>query len=1038
MVMFQFSEAVAGFGPSDISVTGGSLTSLVPVAADRYTAVLQVADNVERSGSVSVRGGYTDIVGNAGTPASESVVIDTVAPTVAVDIVDSVLSDNNPSLVTFSFTESVNFDLSDVSVVGGALLDLTLTGPDTYTASFSADDDFAGPGSVTVNPTYTDIAGNPGTGDTDIARIDTRNPTAVIVPDGLVTSAAIISFTVQFDENVSGLTLDDFSFVNGAADSLAMVNGRTWQLGVIPHSDGPVSVRLATGAARDSAGNISDSVAANVISDRTGPTPVISGPSSPTNLGSFDLTVTFSEAVVGFALDDLVVGNGAARDLVSLNDRSFTVTIDSAFDGDVTVDIPRDAAQDPVGNGSSAAAYSVNVRTTAPVPTIVSSAPSPTNASPIPLLVLFSEPVIGFDSNDVTVAGGSVVGFTGSNRTYTLGLEPAGDGPLTVSIPAGAAQNDLGTGSLASTPFTIISDQSRPSLVISPDGGATSGSPILFTFQFSEPVVGFVPGDVSITNGVGGSLTAVDGDTFTLEVTPSGNGTVTVSVGMDAARDAAGNGSLPASAMVTFESTDPQPANVTLPGAGAYEVLRDGDDLVLRAAAGSELSRETAALVSVLRITGSSGDDTVTVLDAGIPVDNRLVFAGRDGNDTFDASLATGAVNLTGNGGSDTLTGGLANDTLNGGTGPDELVGGPGDDLIQGNGSTGDTLDGGDGNDTLNGGSGNDLIREFFTGNVTLTNSMLTGRGTDVVISAERAILTGGGAAQAIDASAFFTTGLTSVTLVGGGGSDTLVGSDGNDVLVGNGGRDRIEGRNGNDYLVGGSGADTLLGGAGDDELKGLGGSGDRLSGGDGNDTLNGGRGIDRLAETGDVDFTLTNLSLTGLGNDVVRAIEIAELSGGASDNVIDVSAFSGFRGFTQLRGNGGNDFLIGSVMRDVLVGGDGNDTLQGKGGNDTLRGGRGNDGLSGFIGNDVLDGGRGYDRIFGGDGDDTLTGGAARDTLIGGDGNDEVRGNDGADTLVGGTGNNDPVTGDVITDATAVIDEAFVLDPLPGWVDQV
>ncbi|MBI1315204.1 hypothetical protein GC176_28265 [bacterium] len=482
------------------------------------------------------------------------------------------------------------------------------------------------------------------------------------------------------------------------------------------------------------------------------------------------------------------------------------------------------------------------------------------------------------------------------------------------------------------------------------------------------------------------------------------------------------------------------PVDVTLPGAGEYHIFRDGAEIVVLDISGPELLRGTAALVSVLRIEGSAGDDIVVVLDSGVAVDTPIVFTGNDGNDFFSASTATGPVNLTGNGGNDTLGGGSANDTLNGGSGSDNLIGGLGDDLLRGQGSTGDTLHGSDGDDTLDGGSGNDVIYEVFDGDATLTNSVMTGRGNDTVISAERAVLQGSGvsAGQRFDLTAFFTAGLTSSTVVGSGGDDTILATDGSDVINGAGGSDVVDGRGGNDRLFGGSGADTLLGGAGDDLLKGLGGTGDRLSGGDGNDTLNGGRGVDRVFETGDVDFTLTNSSLTGLGTDVIQAIEVAELNGGPSDNVIDVSTFSGFKGFTLLRGNGGNDSIIGSAMNDVINGGDGNDTLLGKVGNDTLNGEDGNDGLSGADGDDVLDGGRGYDIGFGGMGNDSLAGGNAVDTLIGGDGDDTLAGNDGTDTLVGGTGNNDPSAGDVFNDATANIDEAFMLDPLPAWVDQV
>ena len=69
-----------------------------------------------------------------------------------------------------------------------------------------------------------------------------------------------------------------------------------------------------------------------------------------------------------------------------------------------------------------------------------------------------------------------------------------------------------------------------------------------------------------------------------------------------------------------------------------------------------------------------------------------------------------------------------------------------------------------------------------------------------------------------------------------------------------------------NDVLTGGDGNDTLLGGQGDD----------RLSGGPQDDALDGNGGADRLEESGDVKFTLTTSSLTGLGSDTLAGIESA------------------------------------------------------------------------------------------------------------------------------------------------------------------
>jgi Ca2+-binding RTX toxin-like protein len=112
---------------------------------------------------------------------------------------------------------------------------------------------------------------------------------------------------------------------------------------------------------------------------------------------------------------------------------------------------------------------------------------------------------------------------------------------------------------------------------------------------------------------------------------------------------------------------------------------------------------------------------------------------------------------------------------------------------------------------------------------------------------------------------------------------------------------------------------------------------------------------------------------------------------GGAGDDTLQMQA--GRTGV--LRGEEGNDKLIGGNGFDILIGGPGNDTLIGNGGDDVLFGGAGNDSLSGGNGNDLL---------LGGIGNDSLSGGNGRDVLIGGLGVDQLNGNAGDDILIGGT----------------------------------
>ena len=101
-----------------------------------------------------------------------------------------------------------------------------------------------------------------------------------------------------------------------------------------------------------------------------------------------------------------------------------------------------------------------------------------------------------------------------------------------------------------------------------------------------------------------------------------------------------------------------------------------------------------------------------------------------------------------------------------------------------------------------------------------------------------------------------------------------------------------LTGSNFDDSLTGDSSANTISGGLGDDAI----------SGGLGLDTLSGGAGVDTLVEQQDKNLTLTDTSLdNGTETDVLSGFELAELTGGASPNTINASAFTGLNLNTPL-----------------------------------------------------------------------------------------------------------------------------------------
>jgi len=100
---------------------------------------------------------------------------------------------------------------------------------------------------------------------------------------------------------------------------------------------------------------------------------------------------------------------------------------------------------------------------------------------------------------------------------------------------------------------------------------------------------------------------------------------------------------------------------------------------------------------------------------------------------------------------------------------------------------------------------------------------------------------------------------------------------------------------------------------------------------------------------------------------------------------------------------------VFGSTFSDRIVGRDRAEILKGEGGNDTILGGLGSDTifgggesslLDGGAGNDEVKGGRQGDTLFGGLGNDSLFGGAGNDVINPGGGNDRIFGGDGIDTL--------------------------------------
>ena len=181
---FQFSEIVTGFDAADITVVNGTKGTFTAVDGDTYTLVVTPTAGFQGILTVGVAAGVAfDAAATPNAAALSVQVVDTLAPAVAVDIVEGSLNDGvTGSFVTFAFSEApgASFTESDIQLSAGLTLvagSLTMVDATHYTATVTANDGFTGNATVSlVAGSYTDAALNLGLGGSDTVTVTMGAP----------------------------------------------------------------------------------------------------------------------------------------------------------------------------------------------------------------------------------------------------------------------------------------------------------------------------------------------------------------------------------------------------------------------------------------------------------------------------------------------------------------------------------------------------------------------------------------------------------------------------------------------------------------------------------------------------------------------------------------------------------------------------------------------------------------------------------------------------------------------------------------------
>ena len=161
---FTLSEAANDFAVSDITVSGGTLSSFTSTSSTVYTAVFTPNTNTQTgSGSISVGAGvFSDAAGNTNTASTAtSISYDTLAPTISLSGCASSYAAGTSCTITITLSDNVSdLTLSDFNTTRGTLSSLTASGL-TRTVSFTPAGSESSNGSVLVAAgSITDSNGN--------------------------------------------------------------------------------------------------------------------------------------------------------------------------------------------------------------------------------------------------------------------------------------------------------------------------------------------------------------------------------------------------------------------------------------------------------------------------------------------------------------------------------------------------------------------------------------------------------------------------------------------------------------------------------------------------------------------------------------------------------------------------------------------------------------------------------------------------------------------------------------------------------------
>jgi uncharacterized repeat protein (TIGR01451 family) len=406
-----------------------------------------------------------------------------------------------------------------------------------------------------------------------------------------------LSGTTSLIEDGQSVSVSVTDSASGTASGSATVSSDAWSLVIDLSglSDGSLNL---TADVSDAAGTPTPQASASLTLDTDQPALSFDTPLADDNIvsaaeaGSLTISGGAAGLVDGRSVS-LVITDSASATVsgsTTVSSDSWSLVVDLSALSDGTLSLTADAT-DAAGNPVDQASTSLELDLNTPSGYSASFDQDPVNSSnEAAASFTFASAEVGalYDYSISSDGGGSAVSGSGtiasaSEQITGLDLSGLGDGTLTLSVTLTDSAGQA--GSAASD--TAAKDTSRPTVTLTGPTTAQS-SAFVVSLTFDTSVTGLAEADFTIDGGTASGLTG-SGTSYSVTVTPDHDGTMTITLPVDSAVSATGNGneisnvlSVEADLTGTPDPTPPADAD----GDGIPDHLesstadRDGDGIV--------------------------------------------------------------------------------------------------------------------------------------------------------------------------------------------------------------------------------------------------------------------------------------------------------------------------------------------------------------------------------------------------------------------------------------------------------------------------